>query len=116
MKTNLFKNRQRTGHLSVDDWWQMIKRRTVSGAHELPRSLFVRHSHTVDIAAVMTVLLFATMLTIYLLYLTPNNIQTTNIVQTELSSSTLDRLELWLEERNNELNRQIIIPNPSIFN
>lgn len=105
MPNNLLKK----SSLTVNDYWFVGVRFLKSGVHKLPRWLFIKHTHTIDVMAIVVVLLFAAILVITLLFITPEQGPVATIDQKDLSTVTIDRLELWLEERNNELNSDIQI-------
>ena len=80
------------------------------GLHLAAQWLLILHGHALDIVAVALVLVLAMYLVVTLLYLAPPGVNATPPGRSELATDVIDRLELWIEQRDAILSSGLSVP------
>lgn len=103
MKINLGQMMNRESWLCFARWAK--KKVCLAG-----RWLLIQHSHALDITAVALVLVVVVYLVVALLYLAPPGVNKPPSGQLELATDVIDRLELWVEQRDAILSAGLEVP------
>lgn len=101
--------------LSKKEFWNAFGIRLKLSLRGLPKTLFIKHSHAIDVISVTLVLVLAGYLVLALFYFTPSDIEADSNSQQKLSVDLLDRLNLWVEERGHEKQRPLNLSDDKLF-
>lgn len=85
-------------------------RQVKSWVLRLPKWLLIQHGHALDVAAVVLVMLLAFLLIAKALYFEPSGVFPEPVEKTSLSTDSIDRIVVWMEERKAEGERELEIP------
>jgi hypothetical protein len=95
--------------------WYLIGSRFRVLIHQMPRALFIRHSHIIDIIAVGIGLLVAIYLVLVLVFRPPVLVNTQPAQTGDLSVDVLRNLNNWVADRQREKERRIELNRIDIF-
>ena len=101
--------------LSDNEFWRRTGNELKLSLRELPKALFIRHSHVVDMISVALVLVLAGYLVLALFYFVPTDVDTGAGEQQRLTADLLDRLGLWIDERGQEKQRLLELSGDRLF-
>ena len=87
--------------------WVLSVRRGIQG---LPRWLLILHGHALDFITVLVVLALSAAMFIHLTFFDPPAIGAIQDTETELETTGIDELELWIEERGSAAEDPVDIP------
>lgn len=76
----------------------------------LPKWLLIKHGHALDVAAVVLVMLFAFLIIAKALYFEPSGVISSPVAKNLLSVSSINRIVVWMEEREAESEKELEIP------
>lgn len=95
--------------------WYVIKNRVKVWIHQLPRSLFIKHSHLIDVIAVGIGLAVTTYLVLVLVFKPPEGIDMQRAQKWDLAVDTLKSLNGWAADRQKEKERRIELIRSGVF-
>jgi len=95
--------------------WYVISSRLRVLVHQMPRLLFIRHSHSIDIIAVGMGLLVAIYLVLVLVFKPPVGVNTARVQKWDLQVDALKNLNSWMMDRQKERERRIELNRSGIF-
>lgn len=95
--------------------WYLISGRFRLFLHQIPRALFIRHSHVIDLMAVGIGLLVAMYLVLVLVFRPPVGLNIQQDQVRDLSVDELKSLNNWSADRQREKERRIGITKIGIF-
>ena len=101
--------------LSDKEFWRRLGNKIKLLLRELPRLLFIKHSHIINMIAVVLVLVLGAYLVLALFYFTPSDIDVGNKGQQKLTVDLLDRLGLWIEGRGQERQRLLELSDDVLY-
>ena len=101
--------------LADKEYWLSLGDKISLLVHELPRVLFIKHSHIIDIISITMVLVFAGYLVLALFLLTPSDIKVDKSGQQGLTIDLIDRLDSWIESRVQEKQRLLELSDDKLF-
>jgi len=101
---------QKLKSLGDKEFWLEFGSKFQQFLRNLPRTLFIRHGHLIDVLAVMMVLLFAGYLVAVLLYFHPLVETDGSVPRQGLSVDRIERLQGWMAVRAKERGRELRIP------
>lgn len=90
--------------------WIGVTRQVKGWLLRLPKWLFIQHGHALDVAAVVLVMLFAFLLVVRALYFEPSGVFVKPAAKKILSTSSINQIVVWIEERKAESERELEIP------
>ncbi len=90
--------------------WRRFGHRVRGGLRLAVQWLLILHGHALDIVAVALVLVLAMYLVVILLYLAPPGVNEAPPDRLELATDVIDRLELWIEQRDAILSSGLSVP------
>lgn len=95
--------------------WSLISSRFRLFIHQIPRALFIRHSHVIDIMAVGIGLLVAMYLVLVLVFRPPTGLNIQQAPVSDLSVDELKSLNNWAADRQREKERRVDLIKIGIF-
>jgi hypothetical protein len=101
--------------LSDKNFWRGVGNKLKLSLHELPKLLFVKHSHILDSIAIALVLVLAGYLVLTLFYLAPSDFNVESREQQKLTVSLLERIDTWIERRGQERQRVLQLSGDKLF-
>lgn len=90
--------------------WAGMTRQVKARLLKLPKWLLIQHGHALDVAAVVLVMLFAFLLIVGALYFEPSEVFVAPAKKKLLLTSSIDRVVIWIDERKEENERELEIP------
>ncbi len=80
-----------------------------------PRRLLLQHSRGLEIGLLVLTLIFSVVLTIWLLYVVPQQVSLQPPLSAPLAAEALDELKQWIQERQRAFETGITLPERPIF-
>lgn len=101
-------------NLSDKKYWLRQKEKVISETKRLPKTIFIRHSHNIDVLAVLSILLLASYLVVIMLKYNPE-VGSNELKSKKINTDSLQRIDEWINEKETEKQRKLNIEESKLY-